>query len=638
MVNNKKKSSGILSVISSLCVILIMIPFAFSTKAASNDNGQSDYIKYQTNLSTYTYNIQVKHSDKWLQTTYLNKGYKVKIKIDDNIRLYELKRMPNGIPTQIVPGIYVTLNISLVNEGRYAKIEYVVKNDTNSSHKISIGTGADIEIGINYNTAITKFENCSGFKMVAAGTDKPEVNFIGKNACGITNVDTFWYGQWYAINENLFTQVNYNSSSGDSGMAYSWKDRNISANSAQSYSVLMGIGSINKAPTMEISNPAETFGIVSLGGNYSFSGTVLDADNTPGTKVYYYIDETTSVLAYTFNQTPGDFTADVDIPNNLSIGTHSISFYAQDSSGAVSAVQTRTFTIPQPTYSVSFNSNGGSEVESITNVTSGDKITTPTEPTKSGYALAGWYKDSELTSAWDFGKDEVTANIMLYAKWDKITVSIIETPTQIKNSDMISIVADDDAFRKSIDVRIKYDTSVEEALKTILKEKYEDTIIFPLDISIFDKDTGTKVQPNSGKSVKITLPIPQDLLSKKDKIMVACLVDGEMKVLESEVVLINEVYCIQFSATHFSPYAMLAEKEESITIIEEQSVPKTKKPLQNIIDASVPKAETVPVNTATASVPNTSDNTSLLSSSLVAITSMAIIIGISKKRKQDESM
>ncbi|MDR0828537.1 MAG: InlB B-repeat-containing protein [Prevotellaceae bacterium] len=68
-------------------------------------------------------------------------------------------------------------------------------------------------------------------------------------------------------------------------------------------------------------------------------------------------------------------------------------------------------------YVVTFNSNGGSNVESVAAV-EGKKITAPANPTKNGFAFAGWYKEDALTTAWDFKKDVVNSNITLYAKWE----------------------------------------------------------------------------------------------------------------------------------------------------------------------------------------------------------------------------
>ncbi|MDR2632837.1 MAG: InlB B-repeat-containing protein [Treponema sp.] len=68
-------------------------------------------------------------------------------------------------------------------------------------------------------------------------------------------------------------------------------------------------------------------------------------------------------------------------------------------------------------FTVSFDSKGGSAVEAITNVTAGNTITAPTAPTKTGYGFGGWYKEEALTTPWDFATDTVSANTTLYAKW-----------------------------------------------------------------------------------------------------------------------------------------------------------------------------------------------------------------------------
>ena len=64
---------------------------------------------------------------------------------------------------------------------------------------------------------------------------------------------------------------------------------------------------------------------------------------------------------------------------------------------------------------VSFVTNGGSAMADAI-VGDGRTLTTPTTPTKSGYVFSGWYKDEELTEAYDFS-EPVTENFTLYAKW-----------------------------------------------------------------------------------------------------------------------------------------------------------------------------------------------------------------------------
>jgi uncharacterized repeat protein (TIGR02543 family) len=66
---------------------------------------------------------------------------------------------------------------------------------------------------------------------------------------------------------------------------------------------------------------------------------------------------------------------------------------------------------------VEYNPNdGGSEDTQMLYVKSGDKAIKPTDPTRTGYNFAGWYKDSGLTTAYDFNAT-VTNSFKLYAKW-----------------------------------------------------------------------------------------------------------------------------------------------------------------------------------------------------------------------------
>lgn len=74
-------------------------------------------------------------------------------------------------------------------------------------------------------------------------------------------------------------------------------------------------------------------------------------------------------------------------------------------------------------YTVDFESNGGSKVDSVKQPY-GTLVKTPTPPTKEGNKLDGWYKDKELKQLFDFTKDKVTGDMTLYAKWTPIEYTI----------------------------------------------------------------------------------------------------------------------------------------------------------------------------------------------------------------------
>jgi uncharacterized repeat protein (TIGR02543 family) len=71
---------------------------------------------------------------------------------------------------------------------------------------------------------------------------------------------------------------------------------------------------------------------------------------------------------------------------------------------------------PTPTYTVIFDSQNGSAIDSQT-VAHGGKVTEPADPIREDYTFGGWFKESGCTDDWIFATDKVTANITLYAKW-----------------------------------------------------------------------------------------------------------------------------------------------------------------------------------------------------------------------------
>ncbi len=67
-------------------------------------------------------------------------------------------------------------------------------------------------------------------------------------------------------------------------------------------------------------------------------------------------------------------------------------------------------------FTVSFNTNGGSAVQSVT-VTNGNTVSAPDNPTREGYEFAGWYADEEFAKPFGFGITLITDDTVIYAKW-----------------------------------------------------------------------------------------------------------------------------------------------------------------------------------------------------------------------------
>ena len=150
------------------------------------------------------------------------------------------------------------------------------------------------------------------------------------------------------------------------------------------------------------------------------------ADRTVSSGSFYY-----EVLGYsiTFEENGGteqtDLTGQTALPNPLPIPTKSgytfLGWY-YDSSFTNAAIADDSLTSDVTlyakwqlnTYTITYNSNGGSSVPSISDVTQ-----LPSElpiPTGTGYYFQGWFYDSDFTNEALAG-DPLTSDVTLYAMW-----------------------------------------------------------------------------------------------------------------------------------------------------------------------------------------------------------------------------
>ena len=79
----------------------------------------------------------------------------------------------------------------------------------------------------------------------------------------------------------------------------------------------------------------------------------------------------------------------------------------------------------EPTYTVSFNSKGGTPTPQEQTVKKGGKITKPADPTRANHTLAGWAKaDNETSALWNFDSETVTEDMTLFARWSIVTHAV----------------------------------------------------------------------------------------------------------------------------------------------------------------------------------------------------------------------
>lgn len=73
-------------------------------------------------------------------------------------------------------------------------------------------------------------------------------------------------------------------------------------------------------------------------------------------------------------------------------------------------------------YTVSFDTDGGSTVESQTVVTRNKATKPAVNPTKKGYNFVGWYTDNTYTTEFDFENTIITDNTTIYAKFEDTSI------------------------------------------------------------------------------------------------------------------------------------------------------------------------------------------------------------------------
>lgn len=158
------------------------------------------------------------------------------------------------------------------------------------------------------------------------------------------------------------------------------------------------------------------------------------------------------------------------------------------------------------TYTVAFDTNGGSAVAPVT-VDTGSTVTKPADPTKSGYTFGGWYKDSTLQTPWDFANGTVTADTTLYAKWtanppapsydDSDPTYAVSTPAAENGS--VTVSPKNASAGSTVTITVKPDSGY--VLETISATDRNGN-----DLKLTDKGNGkyTFTMPTSKVEIKVT--------------------------------------------------------------------------------------------------------------------------------------
>lgn len=278
-----------------------------------------------------------------VQTTFSDKGYFSVLNVNGTEA--NIKNCSGSLN-----GVSVETKLSYISNGNYVKISFEATNTSGSAKTIGIATYADIQIADNDYAPITNLSGNRGFTMTD-GT-KYTFTFLGRNSYGVTDVDTYWFGQFQIREDNKWNNsqtYDYGSESdrkGDSGMAFSWKNRTIQNGEKLTFSVVIGIGTLNTPPTIRVTSQLKNS--YYQGEVVDVQGYVNDVDNGDIVTVKYAIDGGNEIVIANNLRPNGSekyFNTAFSIPNNISNGQHFFQVWAADNCGNMSVPVTVYFNV-----------------------------------------------------------------------------------------------------------------------------------------------------------------------------------------------------------------------------------------------------------------------------------------------------
>ncbi len=130
-------------------------------------------------------------------------------------------------------------------------------------------------------------------------------------------------------------------------------------------------------------------------------------------------------------------------------------------------------------------------------------------------------------------------------------------------------------------VKVTEDQSATDAVIAALQARYGDISrikYLPMDISLYDSTGRTRIADTTGITVNLTLPLPDDLVQYAGNNKVAAVSNGALEDLNVRFTTVGGVPCVNFTATHFSPYVIYVDTA-NLTEATIDTTPKTGDPI-----------------------------------------------------------
>jgi uncharacterized repeat protein (TIGR02543 family) len=212
------------------------------------------------------------------------------------------------------------------------------------------------------------------------------------------------------------------------------------------------------------------------------------------------------------------------VENGTKVKAAKIAMY-QDGNAVIESLQSEEVT----QYTVNFDLNGAnSETPTAATVEAGKTVTLPAEPTREGYAFAGWNTVADGSGTSVDGTTEINANTTLYAQWEAQLVAPTDGLNELEISNVTVAEAKFLVFGLNKENSEAQKPSTLEEVKTFINGKYE--VAFNTDAiqlengkisitgSILNTADWNKVKTNGNKTVPYRITLLDDAGVKVAKI------------------------------------------------------------------------------------------------------------------------
>ncbi|MDD3123315.1 MAG: InlB B-repeat-containing protein [Candidatus Izemoplasmatales bacterium] len=182
-------------------------------------------------------------------------------------------------------------------------------------------------------------------------------------------------------------------------------------------------------------------------------------------------------------------------------------------------------------FTISFNSNGGSECAPVT-VSENGTFQLPTNPTKEGYEFGGWFLDNETFLQAFSGKSSVKSDVTVYAKWTEKT---IDPEPEIVNP-KLTVSKTEYVLKETLTAKIEF---------VLDKGTFSDAVVEfkSLDESIVTIDANGNLTGNKGGKTTVEVAVKD---FPETKVVVSVEVYKTITITEQTTIYIGEETQLEF--------------------------------------------------------------------------------------------